>query len=963
MAKILKHANKGEIVFLSKGNYSQLYTSILQTLGRNAPFAPVKITSTNVVWENNSKADYKSIVDAPEEIKGQLLMLFEQESKAWAHKLKQQNLEYALTVPDPSYLFYVVDHDNDDNVLNNRYHFLITGWACKFNRAISSGSDGLEKDIIEAKEKHQNVIVEMVDGINRPIANGNFTYNFNNSIIKDVTSDTNGRYNQGLCLVGSVYKFTYKPTGQTKELKVQKNIELYTLKFSPTINVDISIVDQFNQPVPSIKTEIRYGSFNCVKISDGHGKIRIDDLLYEDPSLRIVISPEGYSNHDFAVSCPNCNLTVVINVTPPIKSYLQVIVNGRKAEGVTINFSGAIEGAFSSDNDGKIYLPELLPGHSFSVSAIIDDFAKDESFSIIDGKEEYLFEINPPEQYCEPDEEIKPKPDDEEDPDPVSDEEEDSKPEPDNEEDSQIPIPDPFDCHIIVKAFEDDLPLANYSLKIESATINGIYITDCDGIIPIGKQAIGNELRVYTGELNEDLKIITVEESKNEYVIYVNKPIISVKDPDHEIPQECHIKVVSKITGKPVANYALVIDSNRMKGNYSTDENGILPLQNMTVGVNVTVIPGKHAPVQFEIEQYREEYVIQVDDSKTVLGDIMITQSEYDKKTPIPDAKLTLTNKKGQKFSQVTDSSGNIVAPRSFFSNNEKIRVHLDIPNRKVRDLSFKYLDKFDYYHLYLVHPFNWKKLLYLLIPIVIMLLSLIRCERDITVQTLNGNDIPIEDCHVSLEYTEHAFCKNGDIFFRKRQEHVGVTNNEGEYTFTKMPCSVFSYIFYTLHKGYVSAETPYGISRTESFVFHWNKNVKLVIDEKSLDNSLHSNPVGNSTIPILSPCDAGASGQKNVPAHTISEPISYNMGAERGTFEIEYKMGEVCPDQIVIYNHRSGDDWKKGKVVFDSQMKTTPNGAVRESVKFDNGSVVTVVVTTGPQNGSVWSYELSCPK
>ena len=220
MAKKIKHASKGEIVFLSKGSYEQLHTSILQTLGKNAPFAPVRISPTAVVWENNTRYDFKSIGEAPEDIRGQLMLLFEQQSKTWASALKKQHLEYVLTVPDSSYIFYAVDKNNDDNVLNNKYHFLITGWACSFNKSSDSGSDGLEKDIIEAREKHQYVIVEMIDGKGKPIANSQFIYNFNNSIIKDITTDANGRYEQGICLVGSEYKFQYKLTGQEKTLKV-----------------------------------------------------------------------------------------------------------------------------------------------------------------------------------------------------------------------------------------------------------------------------------------------------------------------------------------------------------------------------------------------------------------------------------------------------------------------------------------------------------------------------------------------------------------------------------------------------------------------------------------------------------------------------------------------------------------------------------------------------------------------
>lgn len=951
MAKKIKHANKGEIVFLSNGSYEQLHTSILQILGKDAPFAPVRISASAVVWENNTKYDFTSIVDAPEDIRGQLMLLYEQQSKKWAEELKRHRLDYVLTIPNHSYIFYAIDKDNDDNVLNNKYRFLITGWACSFNRSADSGSDSLEKDIFEAREKHQNVIAEMIDGNGKPIANGQFSYNYNDTVIKDITTDSNGRYVQGLCLVGADYKFKYKLTGQTKVLRVQKNIELYQLRYAPTTTINISIVDQFNNPVSSIKTDITYGSTHLSKLTDGYGKISLPDLLYNDPALRIVISPDGYASQDFAVDCPECDITMVVNVTPEVKPYLLARIGGVPAAGLTVDFSGAFQGAFSTDSEGKITLPNLLAGHAFNASVTRDGQIDKSSFTVIADQTEYILDL--------PEIEIPPVP------------------QPPLDEDEEIPDPEeksPIDCHLIVKALEDDTPLANYALKIESDSINGIHIADINGIVPIGKQLPGNKLRVLTGEDMTGIHDITIEDGKDEYVIYLNKPVVAVKDPDHEIPQDCHVKVVSKITGHPLPNYALIIDSLRMQGNYSTDQDGIVPLQNMTVGVTVTVIPGKHDPVQFDIEQYREEYVIQVDDSQAVIGDILITQYERDKKTPIPNAAITLTNSKGQKVTKTTDASGNIVVPRAFFTDKEKVRVHLDIPNRKIKDFKFGFTNTSDHYILYLKDPFNWLKLLYLLIPLLLLLLCLIRCERDITVHTVNTNDEPVPSCSVGLAYTEHALFKDGEFFYRKLQNHSGVTNQDGEYTFEKMPCSVYSYIFYTLHKGYAHATAPCGASTDTTFLYHWRKNVKLIIpDCKSgtgyepvdtpppyVDPKPTEDPQPDTT-PRQSPCDAGAQGKTGVKAHTVSPPISYNMGVGSGKFIITYYTGSSCKDQIDIYNHNPGEDWRTSKHIFTSGMVAT-GGEKTAEVTFSNGSVITVIVTTGDDNDSLWGYDISCP-
>lgn len=108
-----------------------------------------------------------------------------------------------------------------------------------------------------------------------------------------------------------------------------------------------------------------------------------------------------------------------------------------------------------------------------------------------------------------------------------------------------------------------------------------------------------------------------------------------------------------------------------------------------------------------------------------------------------------------------------------------------------------------------------------------------------------------------------------------------------------------------------------------------------------------------------LEPCNASKQGQTNVDAHTVSPPQSYNMGTNQGKFDITYDTGSSCTDCIDIYNHKPGEDYRSGRKIWSSGLVAKSGKA---TVYFSNGSVITVVVTTGPDNGSVWDYTLSCP-
>lgn len=108
-----------------------------------------------------------------------------------------------------------------------------------------------------------------------------------------------------------------------------------------------------------------------------------------------------------------------------------------------------------------------------------------------------------------------------------------------------------------------------------------------------------------------------------------------------------------------------------------------------------------------------------------------------------------------------------------------------------------------------------------------------------------------------------------------------------------------------------------------------------------------------------LEPCNASSHNDHNVPAGSVSTPQSYNMGQKSGCFDISWNNGEKCPDKIDIYNHNPGEDYSKTSLIFSTDMITGDGSA---TVQFSKGSVITIIVTTGPENGSFWSYKISCP-
>lgn len=109
-----------------------------------------------------------------------------------------------------------------------------------------------------------------------------------------------------------------------------------------------------------------------------------------------------------------------------------------------------------------------------------------------------------------------------------------------------------------------------------------------------------------------------------------------------------------------------------------------------------------------------------------------------------------------------------------------------------------------------------------------------------------------------------------------------------------------------------------------------------------------------------LEPCNASNSGASDVSAGSVSTPQSYNMGQKSGRFEIKWSNGGSCPDKIDVYNHNPGEDYTQTSPIFTTGM-TAGDGSA--TIQFSKGSVITIIVTTGPDDGSSWSYNISCPK
>ncbi len=116
----------------------------------------------------------------------------------------------------------------------------------------------------------------------------------------------------------------------------------------------------------------------------------------------------------------------------------------------------------------------------------------------------------------------------------------------------------------------------------------------------------------------------------------------------------------------------------------------------------------------------------------------------------------------------------------------------------------FRYTPGVNAYDVTVRKPFNWLWLLLLLL----LLPLFIRCEREVVVEVLDEKGTPVENVDISLAY-DARFLYNDGFFTTVPVKAGGRTGAGGTVRIDKLPCSVWSYIFFTETKMTVAAVPP----------------------------------------------------------------------------------------------------------------------------------------------------------
>lgn len=125
------------------------------------------------------------------------------------------------------------------------------------------------------------------------------------------------------------------------------------------------------------------------------------------------------------------------------------------------------------------------------------------------------------------------------------------------------------------------------------------------------------------------------------------------------------------------------------------------------------------------------------------------------------------------------------------------------------------------------------KKFPWWIFLLLLPLLLLIKCNRDISVSCFDGQKNPITNQNVNLEYVSHFLWNNG-FLVSQNVSREQTTDNQGNTIFKDLPCSVFSYIFYRGENVKVSAKQTDCYSASDTInKFHSVNHIDLIFAER----------------------------------------------------------------------------------------------------------------------------------
>ena len=148
---------------------------------------------------------------------------------------------------------------------------------------------------------------------------------------------------------------------------------------------------------------------------------------------------------------------------------------------------------------------------------------------------------------------------------------------------------------------------------------------------------------------------------------------------------------------------------------------------------------------------------------------------------------------------------------------------------RKIKGINYSKSFRFDDAQSEYVFRLKKRRNLWWLLLLLLLPLLLIKCEREITVTCVDdATSEPLPGASTTLAYTAHYLYADGQFLPSDPVERELVTDGEGKAVYDKLPCSVFSYIFYMFQNVRATGDLYPYTGAEANRLFHFTSNIEL---------------------------------------------------------------------------------------------------------------------------------------
>lgn len=342
-------------------------------------------------------------------------------------------------------------------------------------------------------------------------------------------------------------------------------------------------------------------------------------------------------------------------------------------------------------------------------------------------------------------------------------------------------IPQPAEAEVRITD-QDGQPVSGRSVGIQYGASAVSMVSDELGIVYVPDLEAGTHFEVFQADNPSNRVGVNLLKGLNRFSLEIRKEVlypvsVCVKDENDQPVPGRKVNVQS--------------DAGRLEG--ETDEHGFFELPPQPIDRELDAWDTLNQAVKAKHAVVDGSNVITLKLPSVPPVRVRLIDPEN---KPVPDIPFELAGTKLEAFKATTDQEGYIHLKASDFEDKEKVRATIHLPRKGKKDKVIR--KRFTYRKEQQEYVLKLRRMRWWWLLLLLPLLLLIKCEKDVYVQTLSAHSgQPVANEIVSFEYREAYLFHKGRFFTNDLRQLSDTTDATGTAIFASLGYSVYSHIFH----------------------------------------------------------------------------------------------------------------------------------------------------------------------